>query len=59
VTRFDQHFLDGERLAHLGSASDAASTSSLSSTVRRGAYDTAESGLAGDPSIVNGPKSNA
>src|SRR3954454_1063474 len=39
-------------------ASDAASTSNLSSTVRRGQYATGESAVPGAPSIVNGPKSN-
>src|SRR3712207_688141 len=39
--------------------SAAASISSLSSTVRRGAYATGNSGVPGDPERVKGPKSNA
>ena len=40
-------------------ASAAASTSTLSSTVRRGQYATGSSAVPGEPEIVNGPKSNA
>ncbi len=40
-------------------ASAAASTSSLSSTVRRAQYATGASVVPGEPASVNGPKSNA
>jgi hypothetical protein len=40
-------------------ASAAPSTRILSSTVRRGQYATGESGVPGEPLIVNGPKSKA
>jgi hypothetical protein len=49
---------DAEAFTHLDTPSTAASSGSLSSTVRRGPYATVPSGL-GAPESVNGPKSKA
>jgi hypothetical protein len=52
------HVLDGEPSRTSAPASAAASTSSRSSTVRRGPWATGVSSVPGAPESANGPKSN-
>ena len=59
TTLVGEDLLDREALAELAPASTAASTSNLSSTVRREQYPCAIPSIGcGEPAIVSGPKSN-
>ena len=55
---FDQNLFDSEPFADLRTSLAAASTSSLSKTVRREQYATGASFVPGAPESVKGPKSN-